>query len=270
MFEFRPIALNQNTCKELNIIDFIKYAKNFDQVELNFKKVKEFTSKNGNLKDIIETLEIHNTKIASLFPLEDFSLCSDKDFKKSVLKKFEIMVNYSYKLESNLIIATPSYFDSLIEAERIPKWRIINRTRKRLEVVSKMAFKEDINIALEFSILKGSSISNLEDAKETLKPLEESQENLGFIIDSFHLGVSNLDFNEINDIKDIIFLIKLADFNDKSIESFKRLFPYDGNFDFKSFYRFLKKLGYKKAYSIELSQNKCSERLLEKFSTIFK
>ena len=269
MFRFRPIALNQNTCKQLNLLDFIKFAKNFDAVELDFKKIKELLSKNSKLKDLIEILEIYNIKIASLFPLEDFSLSSDREFKTTIFTNFELMLDYSNKLETDLIIVNPSFLDPSIDIRSIPKWRIINRTSTRLQDISKRAYKEDINIGFEFSTLKGSSISTLNDAKELLKPLE-NQENLGYIIDTFHIGILNLDFNEIKEITNLIFLIKLADFNEDSSENLKRLFPGQGNFDFKKFYRFLEKLGYSKTYSIELSQYQCSEKLLEKFTTIFK
>jgi len=62
----------------------------------------------------------------------------------------------------------------------------------------------------------------------------------------------------------------LADFNENSGEDLERLFPGEGDFSFRVFYRFLEKLGYRKTFSIELSNNECSDKLLEKFSTIFK
>ncbi len=269
MFKFRPIALNQSTCENLDVFEFIKFAKKFDGVELNIEKIKRTLSKNYTLKEILETLEIYDTKAVSIYPLKDFSLCSDRDFKTKVLSNFKQMLNYCDKLESDLIIATPSLLEISTETPKIPKWRIINRTRKRLEDVSKRANKEDINIAFEFLILDRSSISDLYEAKEVLKPLE-SQENLGYVIDTFYLAKFNVNFNEIKDIRELISLIRLADFNENSAENSKRLFPGEGNFSFSTFYRFLEKLSYRNAYSIELSNNVCSEKLLEKFSTIFK
>lgn len=266
MFKFRPIALNQNTCANLNLFKFIKFAKKFDGVEFDTEKIKKTLSKNYNLKDIFETLEIYDTKVESIYPLSDFSLCSERDFKTKVLKNFKQMIHYCDKLESDLIIATPSLIDLSTDATSIPKWRIVNRTRSRLEDISKRAYKEDINIGFEFSLLDSSSVSNLHEAKEILKPLE-SQENLGYVIDTFYLKVN---FNEINDIRELISLIRLADFNENSGEDLERLFPGEGDFNFRVFYRFLEKLGYRKAFSIELSNNECSEKLLEKFSTIFK
>ncbi|TFG29584.1 MAG: sugar phosphate isomerase/epimerase, partial [Promethearchaeota archaeon] len=251
------------------LLDFIKFAKLFDEVDLDFKKIKKLLSKNSQLNDLIEILDIYDTKIASIYPLEDFSLCSDRDYKTTILKNFQLMLEYSIKLESNLIVVNPSILNTSIDINSIPKWRIINRTTKRLQEISKRAYKEDINVGFEFSTQKGSSITTLKEAKEVLKPLE-SQENLGYIIDTFHIGILKLDFNEIKEILNFIYLIKLADFNDNSPENQKRLFPGQGSFDFNKFYRFLEKLSYNKTFSIELSQYKCSETLLEKFSAIFK
>lgn len=269
MFKFRPIALNQNTCANLDLFKFIKFAKKFDGVEFDAEKIRKTLSKNYNLKDIFETLEIYDTKVESIYPLSDFSLCSERDFKTKVLNNFKQMIHYCDKLESGLIIATPSLIDFSTEATSIPKWRILNRTRKRLEDISKRAYREDINIAFEFLISDGSSISNLRDAKEVLKPLE-SLENLGYVVDTFYLAKFNRDFNEIKDIRTLISLIRLADFNENSGEDLERLFPGEGDFSFRVFYRFLEKLGYRKTFSIELSNNECSDKLLEKFSTIFK
>jgi sugar phosphate isomerase/epimerase len=269
MFKFRPIALNQNTCANLDLFQFIKFAKNFDGVEVDVEKITKALSKNYNLEDILEILNIYNTKVESIFSLSDFSLCSDRDFKTKILTRFNQMINYCYKLESDLIIVTPSLFESSVEASSIPKWRILNRTRKRLEYLSKRAYKEDVNIGFEFLSVKESSVANLYDAKELLKPLE-SQENVGYVIDTFYFAKFKVNPNEIKDIREFIFLIKMADFNKTLTQEAERLFPGEGDFNFNNFYRFLEKLGYHKAFSIELSNNGCSEKLLEKFSATFK
>ncbi len=269
MLKFRPLALNQNTCTNLDIFQFIKFAKMFDGVELSINKIRKTVSKNYNLKDITEALEIYSTKVESIYSLSDFSLCSERDFKTKILNNFSQMIKYCDKLESNLITATPSLLELSNGVPPIPKWRIFNRTRKRLENLSKKAYKEDVNIAFEFKIGEGSSITNLNDAKEIIKPLE-SQENLGYLIDTFYLAKFDVNFDNLTDIRDLIFLIRLADFDEDSAEKVKRLFPGEGNFNFNAFHRFLEKLGYHNPFSIELSDNGCSEKLLEKISTRFK
>ena len=270
MLKFKPIALNQNTCTKLDTFQFIKFAKKFDGVELNTKDIRKTVSKNYTLKDIVEALEIYSTKVESIYPLSDFSLCSERDFKTKILKTFSQMIKYCDKLESDLIIVTPSLLEpSSNGVPPIPKWRIINRTIKTLKELSKRAYKEDIALGFEFLLVEHSSISTLQDAKTVLNSIE-GQENLGYILDTFYFAKYDIDLNMIKDIKDLIFLIRLADFDEKLSENIKKLFPGEGNFNFNTFHRYLEKLGYHKPFSIALSDHECSEKLLEKISTKFK
>ena len=277
------LALNQNSCKDLKLLDFLKYSKHFMGVELNFKKIKKSISGvKVNLNEILETLEIYNLKLVSIFQLEDFSLSSDKHYKSVILNSFNHMINYIYKLESDLIITQPSFLTipSEISSDsiEIPKRRIINRTIKRLKDLSKIAYNQDINIGFEFLSLPNSSIATLEEAKEVLKPLE-SQENVGYIIDTFTLAKSEAHINDLREIKDFIFLIQLGDLiydrNSKSedlisIEDSNRVFPGRGAFDFTGFFKLLQKMRFDKPYSIELSKNQSSENLHTNFFKIFK
>ena len=267
------LALNQNSCKNLSLLEFIKFSRDFEGVELNFKKIKKSLSKNLKLKDILETLEIYNLKVYSIFHLKNFSLCSEKDYKTKVLNNLMQMFNLCYKLESNLIIVNPSKLELSSEANVIPKWRVINRTIKRLEDLSKKANNEDINIGFEF--LSDSSISTLNDAIEVLETFE-SQENLGYIIDLFHVKKSGSDYNQLKNIKDHIFLIQLSDLKydkenitDISKSLVERVYPGEGNFELKDFIKFTQKIGYGKTYSLELSKEECSENLYKKLHIYF-
>lgn len=277
------LALNQNSCKDLKLLDFINYSKRFMGVELDYKKIKKsISSGKVNLNEIQETLEIYSLKLVSIFQLEDFSLSSDKHYKSVILNNLSHMLKYSYKLESDLIIIQPSFLpipsDTPSDSIEIPKQRILNRTSKRLKDLSKIAYEQDINIGFEFLSLPNSSIATIDEAKEVLKPLE-SQENVGYIIDTFTLAKTGADINELREIKDFIFLIQLGDLiydpNSKpedliSIEDSNRVFPGRGNYDFMSFFELMQKIRYDKPYSIELSKNQCSENLHTNFFKIFK
>ncbi|MHA1467424.1 MAG: sugar phosphate isomerase/epimerase family protein [Promethearchaeota archaeon] len=277
------LALNQNSCKDLKLLDFINYSKRFMGVELDYKKIKKsISSGKVNLNEIQETLEIYSLKLVSIFQLEDFSLSSDKHYKSVILNRLNHMLKYSYKLESDLIIIQPSFLpipsEPSSDSIEIPKQRIINRTSKRLKDLSKIAYEQDINIGFEFLGLPNSSIATIDEAKEVLKPLE-SQENVGYIIDTFTLAKTGADINELREIKDFIFLIQLGDLiydpNSKpedliSIEDSNRVFPGRGNYDFMSFFELMQKIRYDKPYSIELSKNQCSENLHTNFFKIFK
>jgi sugar phosphate isomerase/epimerase len=264
------LSLNQNTCKNLFLVDFIKYSKNFEGVELNFKSIQKHLSEDGNLKDILEVLEIFDTKLTSIFCLKDFSLSSEREFKTQVIPILNQMIKFCYKLEGDLIILNPSFLEPSQNIESIPQWRIFNRTTKRLEEISKKSENEDIKIGFEFITLPNSSIKTLFEAKEVLKPLE-SQENVGYIIDTFYFALSNSELNQLNDIKELLFLIQLSDLKYESssdltsLNESDRLFPGEGNFNLKNFIKFTKRIGYRKSYSIELKQRECSNNLYKKF-----
>lgn len=269
------LALNQKSCKNLTLKEFIKFSKNFKGVELNFKKIKETITKNVNLKSILETLAIYDLKVSSIFRLKDFSLCSEREYKTKVLSNLKLMMNYCYKLETGLLIVNPSFLEAPDDLNPIPKWRVLNRTGKRLKQISKIAITNDINIGFEF--LSDSSISTLEDAIEIFKPLE-SQENLGYVIDSFHIAKSKSNYSQLSEIKQLLFLIQLGDLKHENnnstddltaLKDVKRVFPGEGNFDIKKFLNFIQKLNYHKEYSIELAKSECKENLYKKFYKIF-
>ena len=140
-------------------------------------------------------------------------------------------------------------------------------------VYAQKANNEDINIGFEF--LSDSSISTLNDAIEVLETFE-SQENLGYIIDLFHVKKSGSDYNQLKNIKDHIFLIQLSDLKydkenitDISKSLIERVYPGEGNFELKDFIKFTQKIGYGKTYSLELSKEECSENLYKKLHIYF-
>ncbi|MFX1275113.1 MAG: sugar phosphate isomerase/epimerase family protein [Promethearchaeota archaeon] len=262
------IALNQNTCKELDLIEFIKFSKDFHGIEINYEKIKKALSNKINIQEIIELLDVYDLLTVSIFNLEDFSLCSDKYYKLNIIPSLHLMIDHLYKLESNLLVVSASLFKESQDPKTIPKWRIINKTRKRLLHISKIASKNDINIGFEFLNSPKSSISTFSDAKEVMDDLE-AIDNLGYVIDVFHFFKSNENFKRINDIREKIFLIQLSDvkFTDKeeldSIEDKDRTIPGEGDFELKEFINFTSKIGYRSMYSIELSEKCCMENIYD-------
>ncbi|MFX0072753.1 MAG: sugar phosphate isomerase/epimerase family protein, partial [Candidatus Hermodarchaeota archaeon] len=247
MYRFKPIALNQNTCEKLDILKFIKFAYKckFDGIELRFEKIKSALSEKVEIRDILDVLERYNLKVNSICPLEDFSLSSDSVYKSKVLKIFEQMISYCNKLGTNLVVVQPSFIEKSTDGNSIPKWRIIKRTANKLEDLCKKAYREDVNIGFEFIVDDLCSISNLSDAKEVVKSLEH-QENLGYIIETLYFAMFNVDFNQLYDIKDFLYLIKLTDYLEHSESNPKRILPSEGNFNFSQFYNYLRKIKYNK------------------------
>ena len=267
------ISLNQNTCKDLTLLDFITRAKRFDGVELKFKRIKETLNRNSTLRDVMELLEVYDLETSSIFSLKDFSLCSEREYKIKILPNFTQMVEYCNKLECNLLIVSPSVYSTSSNGNAIPQWRIINRTIKRLEDLSKRAQKSDVKIGFEYSPSNNCSIATLNDAKEVLLPLE-SRENLGYVIDTFSLIKTKANINKLNDIKELIWLVQLSDLKYESkdelreIDDLDRVFPGDGTFNWKEFVYLLQKLRYKGKYSLELSTSECPKKMHEKIYSL--
>jgi len=263
------LSLNQNTCKELDFYDFIRKSKDFKGVELNFKSIKENLSDNIKLKDIMEVLDTYDLTVASIFRLKDLNLSSDHSFKTKIIPKFKQMIDYSYKLESDLIIAQPSFFSESQTSEEIPRRRTNNRTTKRLIELSKTAKDSDVKIGFEFIALKDSSVCSLKETKDILQPLE-SLENIGYVIDCFHFIKNNEEFNLLKDIKEYIYTVQLCNLKFTSIDDLddlddtERKFLADGDFNLRKFLENLRKLHYHRDFSIEINPTNCTKNLFKK------
>lgn len=253
------LALNQDSCV-LDLFEFINRASDFQAVELNQSKVEEVLN-SIDLKDILEILETYSLKVASIYRLEDFSLCSNKKFNSEIISTLEKMLEYCYKLETNLIIVNPSIIDF-----EIPRWKLYRRTRKKLKEICKLAYEYDVKVGFEFLNLPNSSISSLKEAKELMKPLEHI-ENLGYVIDSFHFAKSQGDIENLYDIRKLIYLIQLSDLKFNSLKSLRqltsledndRLFPGKGDYNLRKFIDYLQRIGYHDFFSLELYKKPCS------------
>lgn len=265
------LALNQDSC-ELELLEFINFSQDFQAVELNYNTL-ESSLDNLSLKDLLEILEAYGLKIASLFPLENFSLCSNTTYENEIIPQLENMIEYCYRLENNLIVVNPSVIDY-----DIPKWKVYRRMREKLEEICKIAYKTDIYIGLEFIALPNSSISSFQEARELLKPLEHI-ENLGYVIDTFHFAKSQGNVKDLYDIRKLLYLVQLSDLRFKSIGNRKellalsdknRVFPGGGDIDFERFINYLRKIGYNRFYSLELSNKDCSINFYKKFRRKYK
>lgn len=258
------LALNQATCRENPLIEFIEFAQDFNSIELNFIQISESLTEQFTLKDLFEQLEMYNLSVYALFELEDFSLCSDTKFKTEIIPTLHKMMEYCYKLECDLITITPSF-----ERRDISQWRIERRTIKRLEALGTIAYKEDIRIGCEFVNLPDSSIPTLSEAKKILTP-SYSLENVGYVIDTYYLAKGGENFEDIDQISNNLYLIRLADLLSHEKEPKKesdeeiRVLPGMGVFNFKDFFQIVERF-YKYSYSLKIMKRFCGKDLHTRF-----
>ncbi|MHA1292590.1 MAG: sugar phosphate isomerase/epimerase family protein [Promethearchaeota archaeon] len=254
--------------------EFLRFSKNFSGVELKYEVLKTFIEFNMKLKEILELLNIFNLSVVSIFSLKNATLCSESYYKVHIVENLNQIITFCNKLECDLLLIQPSILKSISEIENIPKWRIIERTRKKIKEISKIAYKNDINVALEIIHEPTSSIQTISDAIDVIQPLE-SQENVGYVIDTFHFAKSTEDISQIYKIKEFLYLIQLSDLIYKDYEDIQylkesdRIFPGEGNFNFNIFLKHMERIGYRKYYSLKLSKKKCSEDIYNRILAIF-
>ncbi len=257
MISPKSLTFNQNSCKKPSPLEeFLQKTQIFKGVELNYESIKTELSDNFKLKELAEILQVYDHEAVSIFSLEDFSLSSDENFKSKIIPQLKEMMDFCYKLECDLITVHPSSIDLELHGSDPPKWRIIKRTTKRLQAIAKMAWEEDINIGFEMVSDAKSSIQTIENAMEVLNPLK-SQENVGYIIDLFHLIKTQTDFTLLAPIKEFIFLVQICDFKNNAeqkpgeLTEEDRILPGQGNYNFKQFFTSLHKIRYRKRISVE-------------------
>jgi len=242
-------------------------------VELDHQKIDDYLFEGGNLTDLLDLLEMYNTKPLGIFGLKDITLCSEREFKTKALRTFEKMMDYCYRVHCNYIMMTPSKM-AIDDLKAIPKWRRINKTIERLKFIIKHAYDQDIAIGLEFSSDSGSSIEQLEELIEIFRQLED-KENFSCIIDAFHLKKADINISDLNnELVERIGLIQLSDTkeirqNFKGGEKeLKRAIPTETGCSFELI-SFFQRIFYKKPFSLEFPINLEITRLKDLSKNIF-
>ena len=259
-------SLNQNTCKKLSFDKFIPLSKDFNGIEFDFEFLKDLRDVGYSLKQLLENLETYDLQVTGIFHLKNFNLCSDGTFKRKIIPTLENMLKFSYELESNLIFLKPSSLEEFDNPQKIPMWRIIRRTKKNLKEISSIAEDYDVQLGLEFQYTRFSSIRTLPQAKKILQPLKYL-ENVGYIIDLFEFAKSQEKFSQLSDISSLIYLVQLCDLNFTSNQN-HRLPLGMGEYPIRKFVNFLKKIGFRKTYSLELKNYDCSNTLTKLFKNL--
>jgi len=252
------LGINQATLKSAPCEEFICAAGDakFDGVEVNQENIATYLTQ-GTYKTLKDTLESYQLAVASVNALEDFNLCSDFDFKTKFLTQMQFMCEIGYKLESDLIVVTPSFLREDADPAEVREDKIISKTQKRLSEVSKIAAKTDLTVGVEFFAFPYASVRSLNLARKIIDPLVPKLENVGYVVDTFHFLVSGGNVTDLTGISNL-FMIHMSDLSYTPGEDLSgkkdsdRVFPGEGNFDFQVFLSSLKNNRYRGYLSIEL------------------
>ncbi len=259
-------GLNQATLHAAPLEEFLRAAgeAKFDGVEVCQENVAEYLDRDtyNALKDILESYPL---AVAAVNTLDDFNLCSDFDFKTKILSQWRFMAEIGYKLESDLLVVTPSFLREDANPADVREEKIISRTQKRLSELSKIAGTQDLNVGFEFLGFPGVSVRTLALSRKIVDPLIRRLENVGFVVDTFHFLIGEGNLHDLSGISQM-FMIHVSDLSFTPGENFSskkdldRVFPGEGNFDFTSFFTALKTITYQGYISLELANPTMQEQ----------
>jgi len=241
-------CLNQDTLRTTPAKKFIEVAKHsgFDSIEFTMDKIESML-KESTLPDTKKQVHESELTVASINGPENFNLLDDHAFSE-ILSQTDKIVEAAGEFDCQLLIPVPSPGKNGVGEQAA-----ITQTASAL---SQMAdrYGDEMKLGLEFLGMRSCSINNLHAAVETIKHVGKS--NVGLVVDSFHMHVSDSKFSEITELDaEQIFLVHVndAESGQKSkLTDANRLYPGQGVIDLKSFYSALQQVGYNGCLSLEL------------------
>jgi 2-keto-myo-inositol isomerase len=203
--------------------------------------------KDGALSDTKKQLHQQGLDVASINGPENFNLLTDSAFSE-ILSRTDKIVEAAREFDCELLIPVPSP-----GREGVSEQVAITQTASAL---SEMAdrYGAATKLGLEFLGMRSCSINNLHAAVETVKRAD--RRNVGLVLDSFHMYVSDSQFSEIAQLRaEQIFLVHVNDAEPgerRGLTDANRLYPGEGVIDLKGFASALSKVGYDDYLSLEL------------------
>ncbi len=220
----------------------------FNYLELRDNKLEELlkTKSLEEINHIFKELQIQPIAVNSL---EKATLRDGTGFKE-ILKRAEVLCQYSSLLHCPILIAVPSFLDNLTLSKREIKDNA-QIVLKKLEEISR---PYGVKIAFEFLGFSNASVNTLSFCNEIVKEL--NNDRIGMIIDTFHFYLSDEPLSVIEKVNpEKIFLVHIADAENlpkTQLKDANRDLPGNGVIPLKDITRKLKDIGYKGVYSIEL------------------
>lgn len=178
---------------------------------------------------------------------ENFNLLGKREFS-DLLNRTGKVVDTAKQLNCNLLIPVPSSVQKGMREEDT-----VSQTADALEELADYC-GNNIKLGLEFLGMRECSINNLHAATETIKRVGRA--NVGLVLDSFHMHISDSRFPDISQLKrDQIFLAHVNDSErgeKNKLTDANRLYPGEGDIDLTAFTTSLKNIGYDGFLSLEL------------------
>ena len=241
-------CLNQDTVRTTATGEFLRVAKHsdFNSIEFTMDKI-EAMLKEGNLAQVKNQLNQQKLEVASINGPENFNLLDDRAFSEILIRTDKI-VEAAREFHCQLLIPVPSP-----AKDGVNEQTTIAETASALSQIAER-YGDATKLGLEFLGMKSCSINNLHTAIETIKRVGKS--NVGLVLDSFHMYVSDSKFDEITQLDpEQVFLVHVNDSEPgpkTELTDANRLYPGEGVIDLNGFASVLKKIGYDDELSLEL------------------
>ena len=241
-------CLNQDTLRTTPTEKFIEISSRsrFDAVEFTMDKVEAILEKKS-LPEINALVRREGLSVASINGPENFNLLDDREFT-DLLNRTGKIVEAARELDCQLLIPVPSPAKQGMSQDAA--------VAETAAALSKMAarYGSRIRLGLEFLGMTHCSINNLHAAIETIRRVDNS--NVGLVLDSFHMHISDSRFSDINQLKaEQVFLVHVNDSEQgdkRTLTDANRLYPGEGEIDLKAFASALNGIGYDNYLSLEL------------------
>jgi 2-keto-myo-inositol isomerase len=240
-------CLHQDTLKTTPTDIFLQIAKEagFEAIELATDKV-ELIIQEGEVGKLKEHIQHQGLVVASINGPEKFNLLPDNEFS-ILLERTRKLASVASELGCNLLVPVPS------PSKKPNSKEIIQQCVHALNSLAEACGK-DIRLGLEFLGMAECSINNLAAANEVVSKV--GRENVGLVLDSFHMHLSETAFTEVAKIRENgVFLVHVNDSEEgdtSKLTDAQRLFPGEGVIDLKAFKSNLASAGYDGYISLEL------------------
>ena len=214
----------------------------------------ELIIEEGEVGKLKENIQQQGLVVASINGPENFNLLQDDEFS-IVLERTRKLASAATELGCNLLVPVPS-------ARKKPNSKeIVQECAHAFNSLAEACGK-NVRVGLEFLGMAECSINNLATANEVVN--EISRENVGLVIDSFHMHLSETAFTEIAKIRENrVFLVHVNDSEEgdtKKLTDANRLFPGEGVIDLTAFKTNLAGARYDGYISLELLRPSYWER----------
>jgi 2-keto-myo-inositol isomerase len=257
-------CLNQDTLRSIPTASFLSIAKKtgFGAVELTQDKVEPVLASNS-LKTLTNQILAQGLTVASINGPENFNLLNDHQFSE-ISERTGKLAQAARELNCNLLVPVPSPIQSGVSRDEM--------RAKTAESLAELADTcgEDINLGLEFLGIKDCSVNSLKDAVEIVKAA--NRKNVGLVLDSFHLYLSDPQFTEMKELnRDRVLMVHVNDSESgerSTLRDANRLYPGEGVIDLKRFGADLLRMRYDGFLSLELLRPSYWEEDPEKVATI--